>query len=106
MQLNVFCQYTYTLETIIQAGQKEYRDRLRADRARIGYLRPSRLVKSMRTYIQRSILTILRIFMTYRPLRFFLVARRVAVCLRDVRSGCAGCGSLWMDDSTRTRCRA
>jgi hypothetical protein len=37
-----------------------------------GYLRPSRLMKSMRSYIQRSILTILRIFITYKPLRFFL----------------------------------
>jgi hypothetical protein len=37
-----------------------------------GYLRPSRLMKSMRAYIQRSILTILRIFVTYRPLKFFL----------------------------------
>ena len=29
-------------------------------------------MKSMRSYIQRSILTILRIFITYKPLRFFL----------------------------------
>ena len=37
-----------------------------------GFLRPSRLMKSMRAYIQRSILTIVRIFIVYKPLRFFL----------------------------------
>ena len=34
--------------------------------------RPSRLVKSIPSYVQRSILTILRIFILYKPLRFFL----------------------------------
>lgn len=70
VQFNVFSEYTYTLETIIQAGQKglaiaSVPVRVNAD------LRPSRLVKSIPSYIQRSIFTILRIFMTYRPLRFF-----------------------------------
>ena len=71
MQLNVFSQYTYTLETIIQAGQKDMAIKSVPIRTN-GYLRPSRLMKSMRAYIQRSILTILRIFITYKPLRFFL----------------------------------
>src|SRR6185436_7004086 len=71
MQLNVFSQYTYTLETIIQAGQKNIAIASVPIRTN-GYLRPSRLMKSMRAYIQRSILTILRIFITYKPLRFFL----------------------------------
>jgi glycosyltransferase involved in cell wall biosynthesis len=71
MQLNVFSQYTYTLETIIQAGQKNMVIVSVPIRTN-GYLRPSRLMKSMRAYIQRSILTILRIFITYKPLRFFL----------------------------------
>ncbi len=71
MQLNVFSQYTYTLETIIQAGQKNIAIRSVPIRTN-GYLRPSRLMKSMRAYVQRSILTILRIFITYKPLRFFL----------------------------------
>jgi glycosyltransferase involved in cell wall biosynthesis len=71
MQLNVFSQYTYTLETIIQAGQKNMAIVSVPIRTN-GYLRPSRLMKSMRAYIQRSILTILRIFITYKPLRFFL----------------------------------
>ena len=70
MQLNVFSQYTYTLETIIQAGQKSMAIVSVPIRTN-GFLRPSRLMKSMRSYIQRSIFTIFRIFITYRPLRFF-----------------------------------
>ncbi|MEL6327765.1 MAG: glycosyltransferase family 2 protein, partial [Cyanobacteria bacterium J06626_23] len=38
-----------------------------------GYLRPSRLVKSIFAYVQRSLFTILRIFVTYRPLSFFTI---------------------------------
>ena len=72
MQLNVFSQYTYTLETIIQAGQKGVAIVSVPIRTN-GYLRPSRLMKSMRAYVQRSVLTIARIFITYKPMRFFLV---------------------------------
>lgn len=71
LQLNVFNEYTYTLETIIQAGQKGMAVEsvpIRTNRD----LRPSRLVKSIASYVQRSIFTILRIFVTYRPLRFFV----------------------------------
>ncbi|HEU4663605.1 MAG TPA: glycosyltransferase family 2 protein [Dokdonella sp.] len=69
-RLNVFSSYTYTLETIIQAGQSNIRVvsvpvRTNPD------LRPSRLVKSMRHYVWRSAATIVRIFATYRPLAFF-----------------------------------
>ena len=72
MQLNVFNEYTYTLETIIQAGQKGIAITsvpIRTNK----YLRPSRLVKSITAYVQRSLFTILRIFMTYQPLRFFTI---------------------------------
>jgi glycosyltransferase involved in cell wall biosynthesis len=70
MRLNVFNAYTYTLETIIQAGVSNLRVvsvpiRTNAD------LRPSRLVKSIRSYVQRSLVTILRIFVLYRPVTFF-----------------------------------
>jgi hypothetical protein len=80
MRLNVFSEYTYTLETIIQAGQKGIPIASVPIRTN-GYLRPSRLMKSMRAYIQRSILTILRIFITYRPLRFFLWIGAVPVLI-------------------------
>jgi glycosyltransferase involved in cell wall biosynthesis len=71
LRLNVFNEYTYTLETIIQAGQKGIAITSVPIRTN-GFLRPSRLMKSMRAYIQRSILTIVRIFIVYKPLRFFL----------------------------------
>lgn len=70
MQLNVFNQYTYTLETIIQAGTKGMH--LVSVPVRTNaFLRPSRLMKSIPAYIRRSIFTIARIFVTYKPLRFF-----------------------------------
>ena len=72
MQLNVFNEYTYTLETIIQAGQKGMAVTSVPIRTN-GYLRPSRLVKSITSYVQRSLFTILRIFITYRPLSFFTI---------------------------------
>jgi glycosyltransferase involved in cell wall biosynthesis len=70
MRLNVFNAYTYTLETIIQAGLSNLRVlsvpiRTNAD------LRPSRLVKSISSYVQRSLLTIFRVFVIYRPLVLF-----------------------------------
>jgi hypothetical protein len=37
-----------------------------------GYLRPSRLVKSIPTYVSKSIVTIVRIFIVYKPFRFFM----------------------------------
>jgi glycosyltransferase involved in cell wall biosynthesis len=71
--LNVFSDYTYTLETIIQAGQKNLRVSSVPVRVN-GDLRPSRLVRSISSYVRRSVLTMLRIFIVYRPLRFFLTA--------------------------------
>lgn len=72
LRLNVFNEYTYTLETIIQAGQRGLSITSVPIRTN-GYLRPSRLVKSIAAYVQHSILTILRVFMTYRPLQFFML---------------------------------
>jgi len=69
-RLMVFNDYTYTLETIIQAGQKNMS--ITSVPVRVnGDLRPSRLVKSIPSYIKRSIVTIVRIFIIYRPFRFF-----------------------------------
>jgi glycosyltransferase involved in cell wall biosynthesis len=71
LRLCVFNNYTYTLETIIQAGRKNLpivAVPVRVNRA----TRPSRLVKSMFSYVRRSILTIVRIFVLYKPLRFFV----------------------------------
>ena len=70
MQLNVFNEYTYTLETIIQAGRKNMAIisvpiRTNED------LRPSRLFSSIPMYVKKSMGTIIRIFMTYKPVKFF-----------------------------------
>ena len=79
VQLNVFGRYTYTLETIIQAGRKNIP--MASVPVRVNPdLRPSRLIKSVKGYVGRSAMTILRIFIVYKPLRFFFgVALLLAV---------------------------
>jgi hypothetical protein len=72
LRLNVFSKYTYTLETIIQAGQNNMTVisvpvRVNPD------LRPSRLVRSISGYVQKSVTTIIRMFVVYRPFRFFML---------------------------------
>ncbi len=72
LQLNVFDNYTYTLETIIQAKAKG----LVVDSVDIEVnpeLRKSRLFSNMFQYIRRSIFTMLRMFIIYRPFRFFII---------------------------------
>ena len=71
LKLNVFSEYTYTIETIIQAGQKNMAVVSVPIRVNDEFLRPSRLVKSIPSYIKKSIETIIRIFVVYRPFRFF-----------------------------------
>ena len=71
MQLNLFNDYTYTLEMIIQAGQKGM-SLASVPISTNPYLRPSRLIKSIPVYIKNSIITILRIFVVYRPFLFFM----------------------------------
>jgi glycosyltransferase involved in cell wall biosynthesis len=68
--LMVYGNYTYTLETIIQAGQKNIAIVSVPIRVN-GELRPSRLVKSTPSYVRKSIATIIRIIVIYRPFRFF-----------------------------------
>ncbi|HKE49375.1 MAG TPA: glycosyltransferase family 2 protein [Rhodanobacteraceae bacterium] len=69
-RLNVFSSYTYTLETIIQAGHSNIRVLSVPIRTNPD-MRPSRLVKSIGRYVWRSSTTIVRIFATYKPLTFF-----------------------------------
>jgi glycosyltransferase involved in cell wall biosynthesis len=72
MRLNVVNEYTYTLETIVQAG----RTKMAMDSVSVRTnpeLRESRLFKSMFGYVKKSIVTILRAFMMYKPLAFFLI---------------------------------
>ena len=80
LRLNIFGQYTYTLEMLIQAGQlgmSVYQVPIRVN----GDLRPSRLVKNMRSYVFRSMGTIFRIFALYRPFRFFMTLGSFPIAL-------------------------
>jgi glycosyltransferase involved in cell wall biosynthesis len=71
LRTSVLSEYSYTLETLIQAG---------AHRLAIEYVpvrvnpttRESRLIDSLARFIGQSLLTIVRVYATYRPLRVFL----------------------------------
>lgn len=72
IQLNVFDNYTYTLETIIQARAKG----LILECVPINVnpdLRKSKLVKNIFDYVRRSMFTMIRMFIIYRPFRFFAI---------------------------------
>ncbi len=72
LRLNVTNEYTYTLETIVQAGRE--RIPMQAEDIRTNKeLRPSRLFHSMFGYVKKSILTILRTYVMYKPLAFFTI---------------------------------
>lgn len=71
LKLNVFSSYTYTIETIIQAGQKAIPVTCVPVRVNED-LRPSRLVKNIFSYVLRSLWTMIRIFVVYRPFKFFM----------------------------------
>ena len=70
LQVNVVSQFTYTLESLIQAG----RSNLKVADVPIGVnptTRPSRLFRSKRQYVRRSAGTISRVYAMHKPLRFF-----------------------------------
>ena len=70
LRLNVFDAYTYTLETIIQAG----RSNIAVAWVPVGINSPtreSRIIKNIPSYVFHSIFTIIRIFVLYKPFRFF-----------------------------------
>lgn len=70
MQMNVVNEYTYTLEQIVQAGRTKIAITSVPIRTN-GELRPSRLFSSMFGYIKKSMLTIIRAYLMYKPMRFF-----------------------------------
>jgi len=76
LQINVLSDFTYTLETVIQAGKKN----LSLVCVRVGtnkMLRPSRLFNSTSSYVKRSASTIVRIYSMYEPLKVFSYAGAV-----------------------------
>lgn len=70
MKLHVYGRYTYTLETLIQAGAEGLKV-MSVPIAVNPQTRPSRLVKSSAQYVRRSASTIVRSYAIYRPFRFF-----------------------------------
>ena len=71
LRLNVFDNYTYTMETLIQAGAKGMK--IKSVPISVNEkLRDSRLVKNIFDYIFKSTKTTLRMFVVYRPFRFFI----------------------------------
>ncbi|MBN2134322.1 MAG: glycosyltransferase family 2 protein, partial [Acidobacteria bacterium] len=70
MQINVVTEFTYTLETIIQAGKKRISISHVPIRAR-KVARKSRLFKNNYSYIKRSITSLIRIYTMYEPLKIF-----------------------------------
>lgn len=72
LRLNVTNEYTYTLETIVQAGRNKIAQTSVPIRTN-GELRPSRLFNSMMGYVKKSMVTILRAYMMYSPLKTFSI---------------------------------
>jgi glycosyltransferase involved in cell wall biosynthesis len=71
MKINVVSDYSYTLETLIEAGRRKEAIANVAVGTNAA-LRESRLFKSMWSYMKRSGSTIIRIYSMYRPLKVFL----------------------------------
>lgn len=72
LRLNIVSEFTYTLETIIQAGRKNIAISHVPIRTN-EMLRESRLFKGIGNYVKRSANTIIRIYTMYRPLKVFLM---------------------------------
>lgn len=70
LRMNVVNDYTYTLETIVQAGRERFAITSVPIRTN-GELRPSRLFHSILGYVKKSMLTIIRAYMMYKPLKCF-----------------------------------
>jgi glycosyltransferase involved in cell wall biosynthesis len=87
LQLNVFTRFTYTLETLIQAGRNGLRVMSVPVRVHPP-TRPSRLFRSNMQYVSQSIVHILRVYTIYEPLRTYAALGMVpfvAGCLLFLR---------------------
>jgi len=81
LQLHVFTRFTYTLETILQAGEAGLKVVSVPIRVGSGTQRPSRLFRSNAGYVLRSLESIARIVVLYNPLRIFLRIGAVPVVI-------------------------
>lgn len=80
MRLNVTNEYTYTLETIVQAGRSKIAQTSVPIRTN-GELRPSRLFNSMMGYVKKSMVTILRAYLMYLPMKAFTIIAMIPFLL-------------------------
>ena len=80
LALNVFDNYTYTIETVIQSKTKGLHILSVPIRVNPTF-RKSRLVKNIFSYIQKNSFTILRMFIIYRPFRFFAIIGGILLLL-------------------------
>ncbi len=86
LRMNVLSGYSYTLETLIQAGAANLRvvsvpiDARPSDR-------PSRLMRNMPHYLLHSGATVLRAFATYRPLAVFLPIGIILIAIGSIGIG-------------------
>jgi glycosyltransferase involved in cell wall biosynthesis len=71
LHINIVTEFTYTLESIIQAGKKKLAVAHLPIAAR--ETRPSRLFSSSWEYVKRSVAAILRIYAMYEPFKVFLL---------------------------------
>jgi glycosyltransferase involved in cell wall biosynthesis len=72
LRLEVFSGYTYTLETIVQAANHGLRVASLPIRVN-PVARPSRLIRSTAHYVLRAGSGLVRMFVVYRPFRFFII---------------------------------
>ncbi len=73
LQMNVISDFTYTVETIISAGKKNLaieHTPVRTNKK----LRESRLFPSIQVYLRRTLVTMLKVYSMYRPLKLFTIA--------------------------------
>jgi len=71
LRINIVSEFTYTLESIIQAGKKKLAVTSLPVQARM--TRPSRLFASTWEYVKRNGATILRIYAMYEPFKVFIL---------------------------------
>jgi glycosyltransferase involved in cell wall biosynthesis len=81
LRLHVFTRFTYTLETILQAGEAGLKVVSVPVRVNSVAARPSRLFKSTSSYVLRSLASMARIVILYNPLRIFLILGSIPVGL-------------------------
>jgi hypothetical protein len=82
LRINIVSEFTYTLESIIQAGKKRLAIAHLPIEAK--HTRPSRLFGSTTEYVKRSIATILRIYAMYEPFKVFMILGSVLFSLGAV----------------------